>query len=309
MDLIAPVGARTQWEAGGPPPASGEVRVDAGVLAYEPADMTITVRAGASFAEVDAVLAEHGQECPLDPRIADATIGGILATGVSGVRRLRHGPVRDHVLEVRFVTGYGKLVKGGGPTVKNVTGYDLPRLFVGSFGTLGVLHQATLRCRPRPKFAQWFACADATGAYRPSSRLWMGDEELVLLEGIETDVREQSTGWRALDAPPALPGGAHRGRISVAPARVRDVARALPAAVRWCAEIGVGTIHVASDTADDLYRAREVAHAHGGWMLREAGGAAADDGFGRPLPNVGVMRRIKDAFDPEGVCNPGRLPL
>ena len=80
---------------------------------------------------------------------ATATIGGILACGLSGVRRLRHGPVRDHVLEVRFETGDGRMVKGGGPTVKNVTGYDIPRLFVGSLGTIGVLHQATLRCRPR----------------------------------------------------------------------------------------------------------------------------------------------------------------
>jgi glycolate oxidase FAD binding subunit len=310
VDLIAPVGARTQWEVGGPAPSSArEVRADAGVVAYEPADMTITVRAGTSFAEVEEVLAEHGQECALDPRVPEARVGGILATGLSGPRRLRHGPLRDHVLEVRFVTGYGKLVKGGGPTVKNVTGYDVPRLFVGSFGTLGVLQQATLRCRPRPKYAQWFACADGSHAYRPSARLWTGSDEMVLLEGIEADVREQSTGWRALDAPPALPEGAHRARISVAPGRIREVARALPAGVRWCAELGVGTVHVAADTADGFTASRAVAHAHGGWMLREAGGASGEDGFGRPLPNIDLMRRIKQAFDPDGVCNPGRLPL
>ena len=102
-----------------------EVRAPVGVIAYEPADMTITVGAGTSFDTVDGVLAEHGQECALDPRSRAATIGGILACGLSGVRRLRHGPVRDHVLEVRFETGDGRLVKGGGPTVKNVTGYDL----------------------------------------------------------------------------------------------------------------------------------------------------------------------------------------
>ncbi len=91
--------------------------------------------------------------CALDPRDPAATIGGILACGLSGWRRLRHGPLRDHVLEVRFVTAQGRLVKAGGPTVKNVTGYDLPRLLVGSFGTLGVLAQVTLRCRPRPAAA------------------------------------------------------------------------------------------------------------------------------------------------------------
>ena len=173
--VVTPVGARTQWDVGGPAPRdAAEVRAPAGIVAYEPADMTITVGAGTTFADLDAALAEHGQECPLDPRSPDATIGGILACGLSGVRRARYGPVRDQVLEVRFVTGDGHLVKGGGPTVKNVTGYDLPRLFVGSFGTLGVLMQATLRCRPRPRRSRWFAGNGAGARYRPAAHLFDG---------------------------------------------------------------------------------------------------------------------------------------
>jgi glycolate oxidase FAD binding subunit len=310
VDLITPVGARTHWEVGGPPPKGGEeVRAPVGVIAHEPADMTITVGAGTSFAELRATLAPHGQEVALDPRSDDATIGGILACGLSGVRRLRHGPVRDHVLEVQFVTGDGVRVKGGGPTVKNVTGYDLPRLFVGSLGTLGVLMQATLRCRPRAKHAQWFRANDAAACFRPSARLWTGDGEMVLLEGVETDVRAQARGFEPLDAAPALPSGPHRGRISVAPGRVRDVGHALNGSVRWCAELDVGTVHVAGDEPAALTRARAVAHAHGGWMLREAGGGPEEDGFGRPVPNLALMRRIKEAFDPARRCNPGRLPL
>jgi FAD/FMN-containing dehydrogenase len=308
--VVSPIGARTQWEVGGPPPVGAvEVRAPAGVLAYEPADMTITIGAGTSFAELDAVLAEHGQECALDPRSGAATVGGILACGLSGIRRLRHGPVRDHVLEVRFETGDGRLVKGGGPTVKNVTGYDLPRLFVGSLGTIGVLQQATLRCRPRLPVAQWFVGAGSTRAYRPSAHLWDGKRDAVLFEGVAADVEEQGRGLAALDGPPALPDGAHRGRISVRPGTLRACTRALDADVRWCAELGVGTIHVATDHADALDRARAVAHAHEGWLLREAGGSPTDDGYGRPLPNIDLMRRIKDAFDPGGRLNPGRLPL
>jgi glycolate oxidase FAD binding subunit len=172
--VVVPVGARTQWEVGGPPPTGTEVRAPHGVVEYDPADLTVVVGAGTPVGELTAVLAEQGQECGLDPRDDAATVGGVLAVGVSGLRRLRHGPVRDVVLEVRFVTADGRLVKGGGPTVKNVTGYDLPRLLVGSFGTLGVLAQATLRCRPRPVTSAWFASdrrPDAVlGAlYRPAA--------------------------------------------------------------------------------------------------------------------------------------------
>ena len=308
MDLIAPVGARTQWEVGGPPPAGAvEVRAPAGVVEYEPADMTVTVGAGTRFCDLDAVLAEHGQEVPLDPRASDATIGGILACGLSGIRRLRHGPVRDHVLQVKIKTGYGRVIKGGGPTVKNVTGYDIPRLFVGSMGTLGLLGEATLRCRPRAQSSRWFA-TDGRNFFRPAARLWDGRSELVLLEGFEIDVAAQSEGLERVDAP-VLPEGPHRGRISVVPARVRACAAALGPDVRWCAELGVGTIHVAADTPDAFVRARDVAHSHSGWMLREEGGPPGDDGYGRPVPNVTLMQRIRDAFDPDHICNPGRLPL
>ncbi len=307
--VVAPVGARTHWEIGGPPTEGAvEVRAPVGVITYEPADMTITVGAGTSFDTLDGVLAEHGQECALDPRSRAATVGGILACGLSGLRRLRHGPVRDHVLEVRFETGDGRLVKGGGQTVKNVTGYDLPRLFVGSLGTIGVLQQATLRCRPRFPRSRWFA-GSATDSFRASARLWDGAREAVLFEGVDADVESQGRGLAPLDTPPALPDGPHRGRISVAPGRVGECTAALAGRVRWCAELGVGTVHVAADEADALVHARSVSHAYGGWMLREAGGPSDDDGFGCALPSAALMRRVKDAFDPGWKLNPARLPF
>ena len=298
--VVVPVGAQTQWEVGGPAPEGVTVRAPAGILEYEPADLTVTVGAGTSFAELDAALAEHGQECSLDPQDSRATIGGVLACGLSGLRRLRYGPLRDHVLEVRVVTGYAAAIKGGGPTVKNVTGYDLPRLFVGSLGTLGVITQVTLRCRPRPAMSQWFAAPRDAEVLRASARVWDGDRVFTLAEGRAVDVATQRNGYEVCDAPARL-DGEERGRISVAPRDIDVVATELPAG-QWHAELGVGTIHIAGD----LEGARRVAHAHGGWLLREKG---AGDGFGRALPNLALARRIKQAFDPDGKCNPGRLPL
>lgn len=307
---VVAAGGRTQWEVGVPVGAATEVRAPVGVVAYEPDDMTITAGAGTTFAELDATLAAHGQECALDPRTPGATLGGIVACGLSGLRRLGQGPLRDNVLEVRFVRADGRVVKGGGPTVKNVTGYDIPRLMVGSFGTLGVIVQLTLRCRPRAKCSRWFtAGGTAPGCYRPSALLWDGATTHVLLEGTAGDVAAQARGLRE-SAPYELPGGPHRGRISIAADRVRGVGAALAAApqLQWCAELGVGTVHVASDDPAGLAAARTIAHAHGGWMLREAGGGDID-GFGRALPNIALMRRIKSAFDPTGKLAPGRLPL
>ena len=308
-ESVVAVGARTQWEIGNPSAPGTEISAPAGVARYEPEDLTITVGAGTPFATLDAALAAHGQECPLDPRDRAATIGGIIACGLSGIRRRRHGPLREHVLEVRFVTADGRLVKGGGQTVKNVTGYDLPRLLVGSFGTLGVLVQLTLRCRPRPVCARWFRTDDPPDLYRAAAMLFDGHTTYVLLEGVAADVNAQAVGLRAHDEP-TLPAGTHRGRISVAPGALPAAGRALadvPGA-RWCAELGVGTVHVAGDDPSVLAGARAVAHEHGGWLLREAGGNGID-GFGCELPNAALMRRVRTSFDPAGKLAPGRLPL
>ena len=178
---VVAVGGRTQWHVGAAPggsgavdgsapsdgsgpvdgggPASGsstpgggapvrEVRAPAGVVTVEAADMTVRVGAGTTVADLDGALAEVDQTVAL-PCWPGATVGGVLAVGHSGLRRLGWGPVRDTLLEVRYVSAEGTVVKAGGPTVKNVSGFDLCRLLVGSLGTLGVLAEVVLRTRPR----------------------------------------------------------------------------------------------------------------------------------------------------------------
>jgi len=279
------------------------------------------VHAGTTIAALDAVLRAAGQMCPLDPRDADATVGGVLASGLSGIRRLRYGPVRDAVLETRIVTADGRRVRGGAPVVKNVTGYDLPRLLVGSLGTLAVIVQATLRCRPVPEVAVWARTTEEPDRVRervaaPSALLCDGVATSVLLEGNARDVDVQVAALGSSPVPDAparvtLPVGPHRGRISVRPGALSAVGRDLDAipGCRWLAEGGVGTVHVATDTVDALSAARAAAHGSGGWLLREAGGGDAFDGFGRALPDLAVARRLKHAFDPTGKLSPGRLPL
>jgi glycolate oxidase FAD binding subunit len=145
-------GARLGW---GTPPRRVDVllslaRLDR-VLAHEPADLTLSVECGVTLTALDAVLRPYGQFVPIDaPRPGASTIGGLIATGAAGPYRARYGTMRDLLVGVTVVRADGTLVKGGGRVVKNVTGYDIPKLYVGALGTLGVVVVAHLRLHPRP---------------------------------------------------------------------------------------------------------------------------------------------------------------
>ncbi|MCZ6681260.1 MAG: FAD-binding oxidoreductase [Candidatus Poribacteria bacterium] len=122
------------------------------VLEYEPADLTLIVQSGMRLAALQAKLAEHRQYLPLDPPYGDqATIGGITATNSSGSSRLRYGSTRDFVLGMHAVQSSGVVVKSGGRTVKNVAGYDLNKLYIGSFGTLGIITEVAFKLQPLPE--------------------------------------------------------------------------------------------------------------------------------------------------------------
>lgn len=125
----------------------------AGVLEYDPAELTFTALAGTPVAEVAAMLAEHGQYLPFDPPFASAgaTLGGVVGAGVSGSNAYRRGGVRDFVIGVQVIDGTGRLISAGGKVVKNAAGFDLPKLLVGSIGRLGVITQLSFKVFPRPQ--------------------------------------------------------------------------------------------------------------------------------------------------------------
>ena len=124
------------------------------LLAYEPADLTVSVEAGMRITELSRVLAENNQFVPLDPPFAaNATVGGVLAANSSGPRRRRYGTARDMTIGMRFATMDGKLVSSGGMVVKNVTGLDMGKLMIGSFGTLAVIASANFKVFPIPEIS------------------------------------------------------------------------------------------------------------------------------------------------------------
>ncbi len=151
---VMPAGAGTKLGIGNLPQKVDVVLATTSlnsIVEYEPADLTVTVEAGIRLRDLQTELAEHRQYLVLNPPYADrCTIGGIVATNASGSFRLRHGTARNQVLGLRVVRADGTVVKSGGKVVKNVAGYDLNKLYIGAFGTLGIITEVTLKLSPIP---------------------------------------------------------------------------------------------------------------------------------------------------------------
>jgi glycolate oxidase FAD binding subunit len=185
---VLPVGARTKPALARSPSGCAALTLCglSGIVEYDPGELTFTALAGTPLAEIGAALARRGQYLPFDPPFvrAGATLGGAIASGLNGPGRLRYGGARDFILGIRFVTGLGEPVRGGGKVVKNAAGFDLPKLFVGSLGRMGVLTEATFKVFPQPPaFATLqFECGEATEALAALDRIRTGSFEIESVE-------------------------------------------------------------------------------------------------------------------------------
>jgi FAD/FMN-containing dehydrogenase len=279
---VAVAGGQSAWEVGGAlVEGTRLVGAPVGVVELVAEEMTVRVGAGTTTAELREALAGAGQEVALPIR-PGGTVGGALAVGWSDIRRLGRGPVRDALLEASIVTARGHLVRAGGPTVKNVTGYDLCRLLVGSLGTLGLIGEVVLRTRPRPPSARWFRLRDSLPPPGPlpptaSACLWDGTDLWWLLEGHHDDLARHARTIGAspsdeVEGPPDLP--AHRWSLDPSLAWSNTTVFG----ERFVVEVGVGTVH-----ADQPQPTRST-----------------------PAGVRSLGRRMKDTFDPTGRLNPGR---
>ena len=191
---VIPVGGATALALGNPPErwdcalSTGKL---GGIIDYEPTDLVLSVGAGAKLGDVQAVLGEHGQHLPIDPPGgAEATIGGLIATGLAGPRRLSAGTLRDLLIGISVAHPSGTITKAGGMVVKNVTGFDLSRVYHGSLGTLGVIVSANFKVLPLPRAdvtlllvtSSLAAALDAAGRVR-ASRVEPAALESALIDG------------------------------------------------------------------------------------------------------------------------------
>jgi glycolate dehydrogenase FAD-binding subunit len=233
-----------------------------GIVDHVPADLTVTVAAGTPFAELQRVLGASGQQLPLDPPHADAaTIGGIVASNSNGFGRLRYGGVRDLLIGITVALADGSVAHGGGRVVKNVAGYDIDKLFIGSFGTLGVITQATFKILPLPprRAAAVARCRSAAAAFAIADQL------------LHTAVRPSAL---VID-------GTRRGWSAVAAGQGErpEVERVLAETERSSATVGA-TVERADDDRPVLAPLRELpASATDGALVRAALPLAAQRSF------------------------------
>jgi len=307
----------------------------AGIVDYEPTELVVTARAGTTLTEMEQLLAENGQMLAFEPPHfgPTATVGGCVAAGLSGPRRVSFGPtyggVRDFVLGARLIDGRGELLSFGGTVMKNVAGYDVARLLAGSMGILGVIVDVSLKVLPRPithhtmrfemsaanavdKLNEWagqplplsasvwhegvlyLRVAGAVAAVSAARRQLGGDDfENSQADAFWISIREQTH--------PFFTGDVPLWRVAV-PSTAATLPVQCPQLIEW----GGALRWLRTDQSAE--QVREIATKAGGHATLFRGGDRSTGVFTPLTPTLtAIHRRLKAQFDPAGIFNPGRM--
>ncbi|MDR9437509.1 MAG: glycolate oxidase subunit GlcE [Thiohalophilus sp.] len=300
-----------------------------GIVTYEPTELVLTARAGTPLEEIEQTLAEQGQMLAFEPPHfgAGATLGGTVACNLSGPRRATAGAARDFVLGCKLINGKGELLHFGGEVMKNVAGYDVSRLMAGALGTLGVLLEVSLKVLPRPegeetlvqecseesaikRMNQWAqqslpisaTCYDGASLYVrlcgtegtiAAARKLLGGEEVPPTRTWWHKLKEQQHAFFSSNKP--------LWRLSLA-----STTPPIPLKGKWLHEWGGAQRWLVTD--EPAERIRKAAEKAGGHATLYRGERGNLDVF-HPLPEglMTLQHNLKQAFDPKGIFNPGRM--
>jgi glycolate oxidase FAD binding subunit len=332
-DAAGPVlfrGAGTKQDWGGRP-RGVDLVVDTtrltGVVEHAAGDLIVVVRAGTPLAELQDKLAPAGQQLALDDPLG-ATVGGTVAANTSGPRRMLYGTVRDLLIGITVVRADGVVAKAGGKVVKNVAGYDLGKLFTGSYGTLGLITECAFRLHPLPA-----ATAVVTREVDTPAEVGRTVAGILAAQVVPSGIEVDSTpqGYRISVLVEGTPAGV-AGRVATLgePGPVPDwwgrypwepgeigVKVSVPISgvpkllgtARIRGSAGTGVLYAAVDSPDEVEALRAAAHAAGGHAVVLTAPDAVRDALDLwgPVPGLELMRRVKAQFDPDGRLAPGRF--
>lgn len=314
-----------------------DTRAHRGILSYEPTELVISARAGTPLAEIEAALAEKGQMLAFEPprfaegEIGGATLGGCIAAGLSGPRRATAGAARDFVLGVKILDGRGETQGFGGQVMKNVAGYDVSRLMAGSLGTLGLMLEVSLKVLPVPVAGTGLRLAmDQAQALEAMNRwsgqplpisgtCWHDGQLAVRLSGARAavasakavlggTVMESDLLWLSLREQNApffvLEPNENLWRLSLPP-----TAPMLTLPGETLIEWGGALRWLKTDADPNLIRRTAVQAGGHATLYQAPESLRAAFGAFQPLPPAmeAVQWRLKQAFDPAGILNPGRM--
>ena len=349
-ESLAFIGGGTDIEIGSPPDRLDVVvrteRLDR-VIEHAPSDQIITVEAGMTLTRLQSVAGAHGQRLALDPPFADrATIGGIIAANAFGPLRTRYGSVRDLIIGISIIRADGVIARGGGKVVKNVAGFDLPKLMVGSLGTLGMIASATFRLHPLPEVSETLliknqSASDLRNLMKEMTRMQLEAAAIAAIaagprfdigirfEGFHTGVVEQRERLLGVGAGPHTESfwsrhdeiraaGPVRLKIAALPSAIELVMRDVVPPLRrlltgggfvWYPTLGLGFLTGATRADQEMADAIRTARRSLALTIEAAPLAVRHlaNSWGEPGAALPLMRAMKLRFDPARRLSPGRF--